>query len=83
VPYIPIDRRNDLTEFAAEPATPGELNYMITQAVLDYQGCHGLSYQTINDILGALEGAKLEYYRRIALPYEDKKRIENGEVYEI
>jgi hypothetical protein len=41
----------------------------------------GLSYQTINDIVGALEGAKLEFYRRVAVPYEDKKIIENGDVF--
>jgi hypothetical protein len=39
------------------------------------------SYQSINDVLGALEGAKLEFYRRIAAPYEDTKIQENGDVY--
>jgi len=40
-----------------------------------------LNYQTINDIIGALEGAKLEFYRRIAIPYENAKLTENGDVY--
>jgi hypothetical protein len=38
-------------------------------------------YQAINDCLGALEGAKLELYRRVAAPYEDRKIQENGDVY--
>ena len=29
----------------------------------------------------ALEGAKLEFYRRIVAPYEELKIKENGEVY--
>lgn len=33
------------------------------------------------DILGALEGAKLELYRRKISPYEDIKIEENGDVY--
>ena len=33
------------------------------------------------DIKGALEGAKLELYRRIASVYEDQAIIRNGDVY--
>ena len=39
------------------------------------------NYQAINDIVGAVEGAKLEFVRRIVNPYEDKKIKENGDVY--
>lgn len=60
---------------------PGELNYKITLLLIDYLNTHDLKYQTINDIMGALEGAKAEFYRRIAAPYEDKKIKENGDVY--
>ena len=61
--------------------TVGELNYMITIQCREYLERHGLKYQTVNDILGALEGAKLEFYRRVAAPYEDKKIKENGDCY--
>lgn len=40
-----------------------------------------LNYQMINDVMGALESAKLEFYRRIAVPYEETKRKDNGDVY--
>lgn len=38
-------------------------------------------FSALADILGAAEGAKMEFYRRVAAPYEDKKREENGDVY--
>ena len=40
-----------------------------------------LSYAEINRIIGALECAKLEIYRRLAVPYEDEKIILNGDVF--
>jgi hypothetical protein len=61
--------------------TPGELNFKFTALAVAYVERHGLSYRTINDILGALEGAKLEFYRRVAIPYENGKIQENGDVY--
>lgn len=61
--------------------TPGELNYVVTLSIKNYMENKGLSYQTINDIIGALDGASKEFYRRVAAPYEDKKIEENGDVY--
>lgn len=80
MPYIVNYRREDLTPFSS-PDTPGELNYCITMLLIKYLDTKGLSYGTINDIVGALEGAKMEFYRRVAAPYEDKKIDENGDVY--
>ena len=80
MPYIDPAARARLAE-GGEPADAGELNYTLTQLVLRYLAAHGLAYHTINDILGALEGAKLEFYRRVAAPYEEDKRAENGDVY--
>ncbi|MCX7429393.1 MAG: hypothetical protein NTW96_27685 [Planctomycetia bacterium] len=37
-------------------------------------------YSDLNEMIGALECCKLELYRRIASPYEDKKAAENGEI---
>jgi len=48
---------------------------------MDYTINEGLTYQTINDVIGALEGAKMEFYRRVAVPYEEGKIILNGDVY--
>ena len=64
-----------------EPA--GVLNYVITKLIRDWYGSirnHDLNYAAINTAIGALECAKLEYYRMVAAPYEDKKIQENGDV---
>ena len=84
MPYIEQGRRNALLEpdpLADFPDTPGELNFLISHLCAQYVKNNGLRYQQINDVLGALEGAKQEFYRRVAVPYEDKKIQENGDVY--
>lgn len=81
MPYINESARRLLAAGVNAPITPGELNYAITQLVVGFQQRRGLNYQTINDIVGALEGAKLEFYRRVATPYEDGKIQTNGDVY--
>ena len=70
-----------------EVRSPGELNFAITKLIQCYLDNKTgpnikLSYQLINDVLGATEGAKAEFYRRVAVKYEDQKIIENGDVYE-
>lgn len=61
--------------------TSGELNYVITRLIQGYFEKNGGRYQQINDIVGALEGAKAEFQRRTVAPYEDSKISENGDVY--
>jgi len=80
MPYITRAQRN-LLATGIPPSHPGELNYAITKMLVQYIDNHGLSYHVINDILGALEGAKLEFYRRVAVPYENSKLAINGDVY--
>jgi hypothetical protein len=41
-----------------------------------------LNYSDYNEIIGVLECAKMEFYRRLAAPYEDSKIIVNGDVFE-
>lgn len=79
MPYVPQQIRQEL--HSGHAATPGGLNYQITRLLVEYIDVHGLSHQTINDILGALTGAQAEFYRRVAVPYEDKKIEQNGDVY--
>ncbi len=60
--------------------TAGELNFIITRLIHQYLLYVGRSYQTMNDIVGALDNAKDEFRRRIQHPYEDKKIELNGDV---
>ena len=80
MPYIKQKDRDKIL-LGHIDATPGTLNYLITEICKNYLDAKGLSYATINDIVGALEGAKLEFYRRVAGPYENGKISENGDVY--
>ena len=80
MPYISRDKRQELGLFAS-PKNPGELNYLFTRLIVDYLVQRRLSYQTLNDVLGALEGAKQEFYRRVAVPYEEERRNINSDVY--
>ncbi len=84
MPYIKPNRRAELEEHLRHvpvPYTAGELNFVITTIIKYYFGVHGKSYMIFNDIMGALEAAKAEFYRRVVVPYEDEKIKANGDVY--
>jgi hypothetical protein len=89
MPYIPQSDRPqydgliaDLARLlAAQPAEKrkGHANYVITQVLRHAWGA-GESYSNHADVIGALECAKLEVYRRFVGPYEDKAIAKNGDV---
>jgi hypothetical protein len=78
MPYIKREDRSKVLE--SGPTNAGELNYYIHMLLEKYVLQVGESYQTYNDILGALEGVKLELYRRRVANYEEKKISENGDI---
>lgn len=82
MPYITPERRLKIDAHNT-PTTIGELNYEITSTILDYFYANNfeINYTNINSVIGVLECAKLELYRRVAAPYEDVKKEENGDVY--
>lgn len=81
MPYVDEEARIRLDGGAA-PGNAGELNYVITRIVDEYlMQRGGLRYAGINEVIGVLECAKLELYRRIAVPYEDGKKEASGDVY--
>jgi hypothetical protein len=55
----------------------GELNYVVTKIL---KGVYPLKYYQLNKAIGVLECIKLEFYRRVAAPYEDVKIKESGDV---
>jgi hypothetical protein len=64
------------------PQSPGELNYCITQLALDYlHTTAAYNYADLNAVIGVMEAAKQEFYRRMVVPYEEQKILENGDVY--
>jgi len=80
MPYIPESDRDRLRPHCG-PENVGELNYVITSIIDNYIG-PSMRYSDINAVIGALECAKLELYRRLAAPNEDEKKEINGDVYQ-
>ena len=83
MPYIDYKTKKEINkiQFNTSPiGSCGELNYAIHKLLENYLDNNGLSYQSINDIEGALSCVKQEFYRRIAKPYEKKKLKENGDI---
>lgn len=91
MPYITQEKRKEmetslfpLLEYVktTDKLVAGDLNYlysMISKVFFERKK----SYQTANDIVGALEGAKVEFQRRILAPYEDGAISRNGDMYEM
>ena len=80
MPYITEEAREQLND-GGLPDNEGELNYVISSLLDEYLAQYGCNYTNINQVVGVLECAKLEIYRRMAAPYEDAKMRENGDVY--
>lgn len=92
MPYIPKGRRalldrpiirlqqaidDVIADNEADDVANGVMNYVITKLLRPSE----LSYNRIVAVLGTLEAVKLEFYRRLAAPYEDHKIKKNGDVY--
>ena len=89
MPYIKQERRDEIKEYNFVPRTPGELNWYITDTILQYlitkigntpQQIEP-NYEDYNEVIGVLENVKLEFWRREIILYEVKKMEENGDVY--
>ena len=83
MPYITKDDRQKFMwieqelENIALDMSAGDLQYLIALAI-KYMDPY--NYQTMNDVMGALAGAQMEFYRRKVAPYEDTKIEANGDV---
>ena len=84
MPYIKQEDRDridlKLDALLPEIMGAGQFNYVITSIMHDAIAYCGESYSLYNELIGALECAKLEVYRRLVGPYENEKIIENGDV---
>ena len=61
----------------------GAMNFAISRLIVQLYGNVDLqSYKAINEIVGVLECTKLEFFRRVAAPFEDGKMVEHGDVYD-
>jgi len=83
MPYVDKIAREALGYVTVDeaPEDAGELNYVITKVCDEFLKRKGRRYAHVNTVIGALECAKQEFYRRIAAPYENEKIALNGDVY--
>lgn len=82
MPYIKKifrDKFNQTLDNLPEIDNSGELNYLITSIMHNYLGQYP-KYSDYNDVIGALEAAKLELYRTQVSEYEEFKKKVNGDV---
>ncbi|TRO48628.1 hypothetical protein E2P65_02515 [Candidatus Bathyarchaeota archaeon] len=87
MPYIKMEDRPKYEEHLSKlistlksqpvESIDGELNYIITRILKE---SYPLRYFNLNRAMGVLECCKLEFYRRVAAPYEDTKIEQNGDV---
>jgi len=95
MPYIKQELREALDSYienlsceinplCSEDEIEGILNYIITNLLdsvmkQDFEN-EKWRYKYINRVIGVLECVKLEFYRRLAAPYEDKAIAKNGDI---
>ncbi|KUJ95787.1 MAG: hypothetical protein PWR24_1732 [Desulfonauticus sp.] len=84
MPYIKKERRklfdSFLKEIAKNVESEGELNYCIYKLSSLVIEKIGESYANLSMCSSAMEHAKLEWYRKKLVPYEEKKILENGDI---
>ncbi len=82
MPYIKQTRRENinpaLNSLFTLDLNEGDLNYIFSMLIHNYIDINGLNYANCNNMIGVLECAKLELYRKLIAPYEDEKIQENG-----
>jgi len=61
----------------------GDMNYLISSMLHKYSTKNEPNYSKYNEIIGLLECAKMEFYRRLISNYEDVKINTNGDVFKI
>jgi hypothetical protein len=84
MPYITKERREAIDNYGSAPSSAGELNYAITKLLTRYlkENYVNLTYSGINEVRGVLVCVGDEFYRRVAVLYEEDRRARNGDVFE-
>ena len=84
MPYIPPEKRTvldpSLQTLADAINSEGELNYCIYKLSALLAERLGPSYDNLSLCSSAMEHAKLEWYRKKLVPYEEEKIRQNGDI---
>lgn len=72
------EKVNEIHKKYPEQTRDGLMNFSLSELIaMVYPNAR---YTDMNEVVGMLECCKLEYYRKKASPYEDKKEEENGSI---
>ena len=81
-PYTVDELRDECAAYELMPPDDvGSLTFIVARLMTRYCEYHGLNYDTITEIRGALLGTYSEFDRCVAGPYEQYKRRLNGDVW--
>jgi hypothetical protein len=87
MPYLPLGDRlhadyciKIFLDYYGSKTFRGVFNYFIHKLVKEYIKRFGENYNAYKEIIGEIEAAKLELYRKMVVPYEEHKERENGDV---
>lgn len=76
-----VDRTRLIVARDEQGAPDGICNYVISRIVAaSMKPDRGWRYWTLGRALLVFEAAKLEFYRRLVAPYEDKAKLKNGDI---
>ena len=89
MPYIKESDREDINWIVdnlaarlSEKRMTGNLNYFLYKLFAKLVKLNVIhNYETMSRFIAELEACKLEIYRKKIAPYEEKKILENGDVY--
>lgn len=87
MPYIKKEKRweffEDLENLSDKIESVGDLDYCITTICKNFMKKNGgVRFENLAKIAGTILFVILENYRRIAAPYEEIKKVDNGDVYQ-
>ena len=69
-----------IQQLAGQIKTEGDANYVFTRILTEAPAFTPLRYSSLNAAGGVLWAVGMELYRRLASPYEDSKRVQNGDI---
>ena len=81
MPYCTEEAKHRI-DHGNQPQNVGELTYKLTSVIQAYLHEHGLRYQQVAEISGALHQCSRDFDERIVMPYEATKVAENGDVWD-
>lgn len=84
MPYIKPTRKEVLEPLVDQITqrcdNAGDVTYVIYALAKKWIDLSGMNYKNLSGVVGCMDCAKTEFYRRIVAPYEDEKIKENGDV---